>query len=72
VSVTSSHRRRGLARTLLAAILERGRALGCSEAWVLTDRGNAPATRLYASLGGEEEASDTVMFTFPLARPEEA
>jgi len=72
VAVTPSHRRQGVARALLAAILEQGRELGCSEAWVLTDRGNAPAMGLYASLGGEEEESDTVMFTFPLAPRQEA
>jgi aminoglycoside 6'-N-acetyltransferase I len=71
VGVAPSHRRRGLAGALLAAILERGRELGCSEAWVLADPGNAPAMGLYAALGGVEDEGDTVTFTFPLARSNE-
>jgi len=71
VAVAPSHRRQGVARELLAAMLERGRELGCSEAWVLTDRHNAPAMGLYAGVGGVEDEGDTVMFTFPLARSNE-
>jgi ribosomal protein S18 acetylase RimI-like enzyme len=67
VSVAPSHRRRGVAKRLLAVTLEAARELGCREAWVLTERANPAAMRLYASLGGVEEESDTVMFTFPLA-----
>jgi predicted 3-demethylubiquinone-9 3-methyltransferase (glyoxalase superfamily) len=51
---------------MLEGILARGRELGCTEAWVLTERGNDPARRLYASLGGVEDAGDGVMFTFVL------
>jgi hypothetical protein len=40
--------------------------LGCVNAWVLTDRGNAAAMGLYASCGGVEAPGDTVMFEFPL------
>ena len=64
VSVAETHRGKGLAKRILGAILEAGRALGCSEAWVLTERDNAPAMRLYASAGGVEAPKDAVMFTF--------
>lgn len=65
VAVSPKDRRRGLGKRLLAAILEEGKRLECQEAWVLTDRGNTAATRLYASSGGKN--SDQVMFTFELS-----
>jgi ribosomal protein S18 acetylase RimI-like enzyme len=68
VSVAGTHRGRGLARDLLRAALEVARQLGCREAWVLTDRSNAPAMRAYAGAGGVETPPDSVMFTFHLDR----
>lgn len=67
VSVAATHRRRGVARAMLEELLGVARGLGCSEAWVVTERSNVGAVALYATLGGIEEASDTVMFTFPLS-----
>lgn len=64
VGVAASHQRRGLASRLLATLSAHGRSLGCREAWVLTERDNEAAMRLYASAGGEP--SDAVMFSFPL------
>jgi aminoglycoside 6'-N-acetyltransferase I len=66
VSVTSTHRNQGLGKQLLYAMFEAGRAVGCSEAWVLTDRSNTRAMRLYLSAGGTEFPRDQVMFTFKL------
>ncbi len=66
VGVAPSHRRRGLGRELLRALLAHGRTLGCREAWVLTDRRNAAALRLYAALGGRESGDDTVAYAFAL------
>ena len=66
VSVAETHRGQGLAKRIMGAILEAGRALGCSVAWVLTERDNAPAMRLYASTGGIEAPKDAVMFEFNL------
>ena len=64
VSSAASHRRRGIATRLLQALFDHGRSLGCRQAWVLTNRSNAPAMRLYASLGGIAEAMDIMMFEF--------
>jgi ribosomal protein S18 acetylase RimI-like enzyme len=64
VGVAATHRRRGVGKALMAAILEAGRGAGCGEAWVLTDRSNAAAMRLYAGMGGEQAAREQVMFTF--------
>ncbi|HYF63273.1 MAG TPA: GNAT family N-acetyltransferase [Herpetosiphonaceae bacterium] len=65
VGVDEAHRNQGLGRRLLAALFERGRALGCGQAWVLTDESNAAARRLYAAAGGEE-TREIVMVSFDL------
>lgn len=64
VGVAPSHHRQGLARQLMELILDLGRQRGCGEAWVLTDRENVAAMRLYESAGGEAAPTDQVMFTF--------
>jgi aminoglycoside 6'-N-acetyltransferase I len=56
VGVAPAHRRRGLGGRVLAALLTQGRALGCVNAWVLTDRDNDAAKALYAKSGGIEGA----------------
>ena len=66
VSVTTTHRGRGLGTRLLRAMFAVARGLGCTEAWVLTDRANTAAMRLYAAAGSTEPPSDSVMFTFRL------
>ena len=67
VGVAPTHQGRGLGRRILTALLERGAALGCSEAWVLTSPENAAARRMYAASGGVETRRE-VLITFHLAR----
>ena len=68
VGVAPAHHRRGIGRQVLDAMLKHAQKLGCREAWVLTDRDNKAAMRLYASAEGIERVPDTVMFTFHLMR----
>lgn len=64
VGVAESHQGRGIGRKLLEALFAHGRALGCSEAWVLTEESNTAARRLYSGTGGVE--SPTLMYSFQL------
>jgi aminoglycoside 6'-N-acetyltransferase I len=66
VAVAPTHLRRGVAQSLLRLLFDTGRALGCGQAWVLTDRDNTAAMRLYASLGGDPGTREHVMFDFRL------
>ena len=66
VGVVPTHQGRGLGRRILAALLAHGKALGCGEAWLLTEEENAAARRMYAAAGGVE-AKNQVMITFALA-----
>jgi ribosomal protein S18 acetylase RimI-like enzyme len=65
VGVAPTYRGRGLGKRLLRSILDAARRIGCTEAWVLTERSNIAAVRLYSS-SGATQPSDQVMFTFRL------
>ena len=66
VGVSSSHRRRGVGRALVERLVRRAEELRCTEAWVLTDRKNESACRLYESAGAETPPDDCVMYTIRL------
>jgi ribosomal protein S18 acetylase RimI-like enzyme len=66
VGVAPSHQNRGVGKQVLAALLAQGRAVGCREAWVLTEHDNVAARRLYAALGGAEASEAPVLITFVL------
>jgi aminoglycoside 6'-N-acetyltransferase I len=63
-AVTPAYQKQGIGRRILAALLAHGRALGCTEAWVLTGRDNIAARRMYAAAGGVEDAEEIVMMNF--------
>jgi len=67
VGVAPSHRGRGIGRRVLGVLLDHGRALGCGEAWLLTDDGNAAARRMYAAAGGRETPPQ-IMIAFDLEK----
>lgn len=50
--VAESHQRRGIATRLMQAMFAHGRALGCTTAWLGTERSNTAAMGLYRSIGG--------------------
>lgn len=66
VGVSAAFQGQGIGKQLIASLLARGRELGCSEAWVTTERDNMAAQALYSSCGGVREPDPIVMFTFPL------
>lgn len=63
VGVATTHQRRGIGQRMLGAMLDHARAIGCLEAWVLTDDDNVAARKLYSSLGGIDRSSQ-IMYTF--------
>jgi aminoglycoside 6'-N-acetyltransferase I len=67
VGVAPSHQRQGLGRRVVDELLRHGAALGCVQAWVLTEPTNEAAQGLYAAAGGEAAAEPSVLFEFPLA-----
>jgi aminoglycoside 6'-N-acetyltransferase I len=65
VCIASTHRRRGIGKAIVAALIDLARELKCTEAWVLTEQENTAARGLYKDAGGVE--GQAIMVTFPLA-----
>lgn len=66
IGVAPAYQRQGIGKRLMQAVLEEAKRSGCTEAWVLTERGNTAAMAMYRSAGGSESSPDPTMFTFPL------
>lgn len=66
VGVSGRYHRQGIGHALVSALLGKGREAGCAEAWVATEVSNAPARRLYESLGGVEDQEHAVVYVYPL------
>ncbi len=70
VGVAETHKRQGIGRQLMEAMLEIGRRLGIAQAWVLTERSNLAATALYASVPGSQPPEDCVLYAFDIPKAE--
>ncbi len=64
--VASTHQGQGIGKQLMNSMLALGKQMKCTEAWVLTNRSNPRAMKLYSSAGGVEDADDIVMYNFDL------
>jgi len=64
--VAASHRRRGIGRMLLDAMLAHARTLGCTDAWLGTDLTNEAANALYRSAGGT--AAPAILYAWEFAQ----
>jgi ribosomal protein S18 acetylase RimI-like enzyme len=70
VSVAETHRQRGLGKRLLECLIDLADELSCTEAWVLTDKENLAARRLYESVGAEVPPQASLMYTVRLKHAE--
>lgn len=66
VGVVPGQRRRGVAKSLMEALLDHGRVLGCVQAWVLTERDNHAARALYAGLEADEADEPVALYAWRL------
>ncbi|HEY7636245.1 MAG TPA: GNAT family N-acetyltransferase [Gemmatimonadales bacterium] len=64
VAVAPTHQRAGIGTAMLRRMLEHGKELGCTQAWVLTDPDNLAANLVYQRCGGMAAAGVTVMYEF--------
>jgi aminoglycoside 3-N-acetyltransferase I len=70
VAVDAAHRRTGVGRSLIRAMLAHARRRGLAEAFVFTSPNNRAAVRLYTSTGGVTETDADRMFVYAnLHRP---
>lgn len=66
VDVFEPYRRQGIGTALLETLRQLALARYCREIFVLTNRKNTAAMRLYESTGGVREHDDEVMFVYDL------
>jgi len=64
LAVDPSAQGRGVGRTLVTALAEVAKRLGCYGMWVLTDQDNAAAIRTYEAAGATEPAAVSVMVSW--------
>jgi ribosomal protein S18 acetylase RimI-like enzyme len=64
IGVVSRKRRRGIGRAMIDALLSWCRAQGAMKTWVITDRSNESAMRLYARTGARPDAGQDVVFVW--------
>jgi ribosomal protein S18 acetylase RimI-like enzyme len=68
VGVAPAHQGKGIGKAIMNELLSLGKKLGCVNAWVLTDRSNEAANKLYKSTGGQVADGDTVMYEFEVIK----
>lgn len=68
VGVSERCQGQGVGKRLMSALLQRGRIMGCTEAWVATEENNAAARALYTSVAGKEDPARAVVYTWPLLK----
>lgn len=64
LGVDPSARGKGVGRTLVTALAELAKGLGCYGMWVLTDQDNGAAIRTYEAAGATEPTSVSLMMTW--------
>src|SRR5665213_3447735 len=64
LGVAPPFRRRGVARRLVDEVFAWGKAMGCHQAWIVTDTDNSAARALYEARGASAEP--IVMFSYQL------
>lgn len=64
VGVLESFQRKGIGRALVKAIYNYGKTLGCTEAWIGTEKSNIAAQRCYIASGGKPDSEPFILFEF--------
>jgi ribosomal protein S18 acetylase RimI-like enzyme len=64
IDVFESCRRKGIASKLITALKKLAKINKCSEIFVMTNKGNEAAMKLYVKTGGKVENNDDVLFVY--------
>jgi ribosomal protein S18 acetylase RimI-like enzyme len=67
IDVFENHQRGGIGTCLIRYLKRIGKRENCSEIFVLTNRSNNAAMKLYESTGGKKDNTDDVMFVYSVA-----
>ncbi|HET8735515.1 MAG TPA: GNAT family N-acetyltransferase, partial [Pricia sp.] len=64
VSVLNDFQNKGIGRSLVKFMVDHGKYLGCTEAWVVTENSNKAARRAYVAAGGSEDEESVILIEF--------
>lgn len=64
IAVHQNYRQKGVGKLLIKQVKNWAHDVKAHEVWVLTDRANQAAVRLYTASGGQEDQAETLMFSF--------
>tara|TARA_R110002049_G_scaffold20717_13_gene75970 strand:+ start:2099 stop:2545 length:447 start_codon:yes stop_codon:yes gene_type:complete len=67
VGVTAAHRRRGIGRSLVAALLDVARQRGCVYAWLGTDSDNVAGQACFDSVPGGEQPQPFLLYEWDVS-----
>lgn len=66
IGVGENFRRKGIGKRLVEELINWAKQTGADEVWVLTNKSNKEAVRLYQSVGGKTESKDEQMFVIKI------
>ncbi len=66
IGVHPDYRRQGIGKSLINEVKKWAKEIEASEVWVLTEKTNPIAMKLYQSVGGIEESPGTVMYVYKI------
>ena len=64
IGMLPNYQNRGYGTQLLSFIKEYSRKIGCSEMFVITDKGNPRACHVYEKLGGKNDYDDEIVYVY--------
>ncbi len=66
IDVLPDFQKRGIASAMIERLKELAQEMAACEVWVVTNKSNEPAMRLYRSTGGTAKQDDDVVFEYKL------
>ena len=66
VGVATTHRRQGIGRSLVQALIEEAKRRGCTFAWLGTDTDNIAGQACFGSVPGAEEPQEFLLYEWNL------
>lgn len=64
IGMLPQYRNSGYGTQLLSYIKEYSRSIGCSEMFVITDKGNPAACHVYEKLGGKSDHENEIVYVY--------
>lgn len=64
IGMLPNYQNNGYGSKLLFFIKEYSKKIGCSEMFVITDKGNARACHVYEKLGGKNDIDDEIVYVY--------